>query len=424
MEYRFSIGPRQFLFDGESLNIFELDGNEEVENNGSGQERPAAERPGYLRSLVLNITNRCNLCCDYCFANQGGYDLPGIDMSFETAKRAAGVLVESALRNGAGRFTLGFFGGEPLLNFDLIRRVAEYVEGVKSGNQKVDYLITTNGTLIDQAHADFFREHRFAVTLSLDGAEKAHDCHRVHFDGRGSYSLAIRAAELLLASNVPLTARITLTDENSDIAEAVKNVKELGIRRITFARNYAMSNEGVMRLTSSLRRLSSLYLGWIRAGELIDITNVTEPIVSVALKRRKRAHCNAGISYLSVSADGSYYRCPRFTGHNTHRVGDIRSGPEVIDESAKQFIERLGANAGSRSESCAACPFSALCGGICYHHALSRNGSADEFSPVKEECFFRKALFHEALKITCSLSVSERRDLLSGLKKLWQPERR
>jgi uncharacterized protein len=125
-ELRFMVEERQFVFDGDALRIYEIQ-----EGEAETQKKPDNigfddSRGTYLRSLALNLTNNCNLGCEYCYARQGKYDNPGEVMSFETARNSVDLLINSVHNNNGSKLTIGFFGGEPLLEFDLIEKIVAY----------------------------------------------------------------------------------------------------------------------------------------------------------------------------------------------------------------------------------------------------------------------------------------------------------
>ncbi len=342
-------------------------------------------------------------------------------MSSETAHRSVDLVINSVAKHGGKSATIGFFGGEPLLAFDLIEEVVAYANAKVPNGVSVRYLLTTNGTRLEQNHVDLMRQNAFHVMLSIDGDPAAHNTYRVYPGGEGSYADTVRAAEMLLGS-VPIQARITIADKNTAINKAVAHILTLGIRRITYALDYNLSNAGFDCFMQSIGKLFRDYHAAIAQGDYFDVTNVTEPVTAIVLKKRKRSHCNAGVSYLSVSAEGKLYRCPRFTGNMLFSLGSIEQTPESeVDSTVERFRVSLKQGSESRTLGCSECPFRYLCGGVCYHHAFSVAGS--EFAAVPRECIYRRRLFSLVLELLCSLTVSERRGFLLYLKQFWHGER-
>jgi len=414
---------RDYIFDGDTLDIYEDDG---IDSSISDQQLDVANNcfddNTYLRTLVLNLTNNCNLTCGYCYARQGKYDNPGIKMDYETACKGVDLVMESVIKNNGTLVTIGFFGGEPLLAFELIKKIVHYVKKKNTNNILIRYLITTNGTCLTTEQADYFQENNFQVMLSIDGDAKTHNRYRVYSSGHGSYQDVIRAIDLLLP-RVSLEARITIADKNTDIAGSVMHIRSLGIKRITYALDYKLSEESFAEFIVSLRRLFEIYLINIKTKQYFDLSNITEPIVAIVLNKKKRSHCNSGVSYLSLSADGSIYRCPRFTDQKLFSLGKINENNDLtIAEKILNFRLALGEEAGNRNSNCLQCAYAYLCGGMCFHHAFLMTGK--EFDVNYRECYYKDQLYTQTIRLLCIMSVAERRDFLLFLNQFWQNERR
>lgn len=413
----FNVDDQKYLFDGNDLRLYCL--STDVINNkvNTSLEREKNDKKNFLRSVALNLTNSCNLCCDYCFADQGDYDVPGAVMSFDIAVKSIDLVLDSVLKHGEDCLSIAFFGGEPLLAFDLIKSIVEYVKKCIPEGIEVQYLMTTNGTLITPVIAEYFRVNNFLVTVSVDGDKKIHDYSRKYPDGSGSHERTIQGLFMLLPY-VPLTARITITNSNTDIDKAVDYLLTLGVKRMTYALDYQIDDEGFRKFMMSFDKLFQKYVESIIAGKYFDITNITSPIASIVLKKKKLSHCNAGLSYMSISADGKIYRCPRFTGHKQFSLGTVKKiDLTQIDVAIDRLTLSLGKNVGARVFDCSNCAFVYLCGGMCYHHSYLTNGS--EFEINQKECYYRQQLFGKILDLICRMSVAERRSFLLYLNQSW-----
>lgn len=417
LDYPFSVKDNDFLFDGNNLVIYEIN-NQQISKSKTEKDIGFdPDRGTFLRSVALNLINDCNLNCRYCIAKQGKYDNPGKVMSLEIAQKSVDLLIDSAVVNQSKYITIGFFGGEPLLVFDLIKEIVSYANKKTPKDIFVQYLITTNGTLLKSSYADFMQENQFRVMLSIDGDKNTNDSNRIYPDGFGSYDDVVRAMRLLLGK-IPVNARITVTEGFPSIDSSIKDILSLGIKKITYAVDYSISDSAFRSFLASIKELFDDYLISIRNQDFYDISNITEPITSIVLQKRKRTHCNAGISYLSVSAEGEIYRCPRFTGNKLFSYGNIQETKrDQISIATDQFKKSVFKNNGEKNTSCATCPFKYLCGGMCYHHAFTTNES--EFSIVSRECSYRKLIFRLVLNLICSLTTSERRNFLLFLNQFW-----
>ena len=406
----FIVDNRKYVFDGELVQIFEED---EYNLLKSKPKEINSHRTNYLKTICLVLNNSCNLGCNYCFANKGRYNKPNEQMSFETACKTIDHLVDEVSKNNGKEFSISFFGGEPLLSFELIKKIVSYIEN-NYKTYKVHYMITTNGTLINSQIAKFMEEHSLDIMISIDGKKEQHDYYRKYLDGRGSYLRIIKNVQNFHNKEI-LNARITITDINPDICEYIDEILNIGFKRITFAVDYHISDFAFNIFINSLEKLLAKYYSDIKNGKFYDITNFSRVIINIALGQRNLSHCNAGISYLAVSADGKYYRCPRFVGNDNFLLGCINDETEVY-KSLKSFKEKLSLPT-LRNSQCDLCTYVYLCGGMCYHHSFSQNN--DEFSTTPRECIERITIFEGIIKMICKLSTKERRMLLLFYTNLW-----
>lgn len=406
----FIVNGQEYIFDGTSVSI--ISGNEKISKDRLSYKEPNSQRSSYLKSLCLVIDNSCNLCCDYCFANKGTYDKPNEFMTFETAKKAIDFLIESTLEHG-NKISVAFFGGEPLLNFKLMKECVEYIDTFKKIECK--YMITTNGTLLTKSIVEFLEEHRFDIMISIDGNKHLHDFYRKYKSGRGSYDDVVKGIRLFTNKSL-LNARITINDHNPEIHSYIDDILNLGVKRITFAVDYNVSDEIFTIFVESLKKLLKKYYDDIMNGIYYDITNFSSVITTISLHQRKLTFCNAGISYLTVSADGRYYRCPRFVGNKKFSLDTVEK-TEKVKEKTEIFKNNIKTSPGERNIKCKECVYSFICGGMCYHHAVMSGKS--EFENVSRECFQRKVMFDGIVELICKLPTENRRNLLLFYTNLW-----
>ncbi len=411
--HQFEVDGTPFTFDGEDLTI--RTGVPQERSNGSASK---TARKSFLRSVALVLNNDCNMRCDYCYANHGNFDSPGRYLSFADGRAAIDLLADSLRKHNSKRGTIGFFGGEPLLSFDRIRKLTEYAETVVPDFTSLDLLITTNATLLTSEMADFFAQKRFKVTVSIDGAQRVNDASRIDAQGGGTYQRVVEAIGKLLARKVEIIARITVSEKNPDVFAAVQHVSSLGLTRITFADDYSMGKDSYGKYLSSLGKLVDWYFDQIRTRRIIDITNFTEPLSAIATKSGKVAHCNAGVSYIAVSADGQVYRCPRFVGNSEFKISsNLSSASSELDVSIERLKTKLGKDAGARTPECDSCSFVKLCGGVCFYH--SQQDTGNEFARSARDCSYRKRLYRQLLENLVGLSTPERRCFYKNLIELW-----
>lgn len=414
----YEVAGKTFVFDGDSVRLYEDIGRiQKLKTNKTQQIN--SHRSNYLKTLCMVMNNSCNLFCEYCFANNGKYDNPNKQLSFENAKKAINYLMSSINKNLGKKSTIAFFGGEPLLSFTRIVEIVYYIE---NNFKEIDceYMLTTNGTLFTEEIVKFLQDYNFDVMLSIDGTKEQHDYYRKDVKGKGSYSKILNGMTFF-ENKKNLNARITVTDINFNICDTVNSVLALGIERVTFAVDYSLSEKYYNMFLKSIDDLFDKYYYDIKGGKLYDITNISSVIIAVVFGQRKLAFCNAGISYLTLSADGKYYRCPRFVGNTSFGLGDV-DDESGVTTSHMNFMLSLRNNPAQRNNVCNTCEYVFLCGGMCYHHAVTSGLS--EFDNVSRECQQRRKIFDNTIKLICRLTTDERRKLLLYYNNLWKSNRR
>lgn len=410
-QHCFSVNDKNYIFDGLSMTILSESREQKTMSQLIFSKNQLA-----LGTLVLNITNNCNLACSYCYANKGNYDIPGKVMSFDTAKKSIDLLFESARINKLDLVSICFFGGEPLLEFDLIKSIVGYVK-IYHADIKSRFLITTNGTILNIKISNFMIRNSFLVTISLDGNKEVHDKSRKYINGNGSYDRVVSRLSKKIWKLNP-TARLTISNNNSDVCSSIIHLVKLGFKRITFALDYHLTKSNFQNFVLSLERLFEIYLLEIKNNKIYDISNISEIITSIALKKPKLTHCNAGLSYLSISADGIIYRCPRLTGLSEYSIGSVTNVKldEIVSKSREMKFKISDENYGKDSN-CFICPFILLCGGQCYYHIYQDDHDVNHLT--RSDCLTRKQLIEKTLKLICLLSETERRRLILSLKYIW-----
>ena len=418
--FLFNLQGKKYLFHRDSFAILNVpqklttQTKRTIENILKNEEKKAKVVDKLtLRTVALNLTNRCNFACSYCFANKGKYDKPGLTMSEGIAKRAIDLLFENIRNNKQKRAGIAFFGGEPLLEWDLLQKIVLYAEENKpSSLKRLKFLITTNASLLDQSKIDFLKKHNFSVMISIDGPPESHDINRKLANGAGTYQKIL--PNILAVSKVlPVTFRATVTNNNLDLVKIVKHFRKLVAKIITFGLdNNHLKKDNYSQIMKSYKKLASLYFKDIIGGKFYEITNFSDILLQIVFKERKISHCNAGLSYLGIAADGSIYKCPRFTGFKSHQFGNVFDENKMIKKQ-KAFRVGLKENAGSRNKTCSNCPFVLLCGGLC-HYDLFMKGKQDS-DIIKEQCQLRKCIYKEVIKLEVKLPLEIKRKFLLSL---------
>ena len=244
-------------------------------------------------------------------------------MSFEVARDAFELLLSAA--PDQKQYNLTFFGGEPLTNIPLIKQVVDYTEErCASIGKRVNFSLTTNGTLLRDAIIDYLQEHRFGITISIDGPQAVHDRYRITTGGQGSYDTVVyRATRLLRNKPVrPIGARVTLCHGNTDVVGIWDHlVNGLGFHEVGFApvtsddkSTLRPSDEEMVTIFNNMEELGSHYIAAAINNQYIGFSNLHRLLLDLHLGRRKHLPCGAGTDLISVDASGTINLC-----HRLHR---------------------------------------------------------------------------------------------------------
>jgi uncharacterized protein len=343
-------------------------------------EPPPADFP--LQSLVMNLTNQCNLSCQYCY--EFGEDKVATPegkpkfMDLETAQASVDFLLAESPGRRAVHIT--FFGGETLMNFPLLKQVVAYAtQAAAAQNRTVDFSLTTNATLLTPAIIEFLSEHSIGVTVSMDGPAELHDKLRVFANGRGSYDIIEPRVRALIAGHRtrPITARVTLTNGVTDVVRIYRHLKEdLGFHEVGFApvttspdRLYAIGDAGLTGVLAQFHTLADEYLEFALRGEMHGFSNVSDTIAELYQGVNKSHPCGAALGLMGVGPSGDIAPCHRFVDSDQHSLGNIHTG--IDRDKQSDFLTRGNINSKYDCHSCWARP---LCAGGCHHEAFVRYG--------------------------------------------------
>jgi uncharacterized protein len=309
--------------------------------------------------LTLHLTSACSMRCGYCYAPPN----PGRRMSEETAHRA----LELGARMSGGSCGIVFFGGEPLLERDLIRSSVAFArDKEKRGEGRWHFKITTNGMLLDEEFLQFANREGILITMSLDGTRAAHDRHRRLPDGAPSHDLLVRRLRLLLRYK-PCASVIMVTnpDTAGHVAESVVFLLDQGVRYIVHALNYAGAwrEEDLEVLHAEYEKLAELYVAWTAAGRKFYYSPFETKLSShINCERFRDERCDFARRQLSVDPDGHLYPCvqfPKAGPESRWRMGDVSTG---VDAAAQQ---RLREEWLCEHEPCRRCALESRCFHTC-----------------------------------------------------------
>ena len=359
--------------------------NVEVSTDPQARIIPLTEIP--LSTLVVNVTNACNLSCAYCYEygedkitepTAGG--MPKL-MSEETARESVDFMFRSSGSLPVVRLT--FFGGETLLNFSVLEKTIPYARAraAKEG-KRVEFSLTTNGTLLQPEIIEFLADNDVGVTISIDGPREMQDKFRVFHDGRGSYDVvAPKVRELLRRHRSrPIGARVTLTSDVLDIGRIYRHLtEEIGFWEVGFApvttsaeRTHAIGETGFDSMLSQFRELGQDFLSAALDGRHHGFSNVRDTIEELHKGASKALPCGAGLGLMGVATNGDVALCHRFAGSEEHKLGTVNDG--VNHDAQRTFLETHHIDQKTDCQTCWARP---LCAGGCYHEAYTRYGTTE-----------------------------------------------
>ena len=360
---------------------------------------------GIVKALCLHVAHTCNLNCAYCFASQGNYHGERAVMSYEVGKQALDFLMDhSGTRHN---LEVDFFGGEPLMNWQVVKDLVAYARSVeKERGKNFRFTLTTNGMLIDDDVIDFANKEMHNVVLSLDGRKEVHDRYRVDYAGKGSWETIVPKFQKLVASrpaDKTYYMRGTFTHENPDFLEDIKTMLDLGFDELSMEPVVcapddpaALTEEDLNIVFDQYEKLAQLMQERRKAGKPFTFYHYMLDLAGGPCVYKRISGCGSGTEYMAVTPTGELYPCHQFVGEEDFKLGDIWKGvtnPAVQEQFAS-------CNVYTRPQ-CADCWAKLYCSGGCAANAFHATGSIQ--GVYEHGCdLFRKrmecAIFLEAAK--------------------------
>jgi len=333
---------------------------------------------GVIKALCLHIAHTCNLNCSYCFASQGKYHGERAVMSFEVGKRALDFLVENS---GSRRnLEVDFFGGEPLMNFDVVKQLVTYARSIeKEKDKNFRFTLTTNGVLIDDDVIEFANKEMSNVVLSLDGRKEIHDRFRVDYLGNGSWEKIVPKFQKLVKARGGKNyyMRGTFTHANPDFLEDIKVMLDLGFNELSMEPVVCASGDpselnekDIEIVKEQYEKLAELMLEKDEQGKPFTFYHYMIDLTGGPCIYKRISGCGSGTEYMAVTPWGDLYPCHQFVGDDKFKLGDIFNGVNNLDIQN----EFLSCNVYARKE-CKDCWAKLYCSGGCAANAYHATGS-------------------------------------------------
>lgn len=338
------------------------------------------KRQGVVKAICLHVAHDCNLACKYCFAGKGEYDGPKGLMSYETGKRALDFLIEQS--GTRKNLEVDFFGGEPLMNWEVCKKLVEYGrEQEKIHNKNFRFTLTTNGLLINDDVIEFCNREMGNVVLSLDGRKSTNDAMRVSRNGAGSYDLIIdkfkKFADSRNQENYYM--RGTYTHNNLDFSKDIIHMADMGFKELSIEpvvcspdEPYALKDGDLPTLKEQYQILADEMLKRYRKGNGFTFYHYMIDLDAGPCIVKRVSGCGVGTEYLAVTPNGELYPCHQFVGDEKFLLGNIWDGI-----TNKQVLEQFeNCNVYSHKE-CKDCFAKLYCSGGCAANAYHTTGSVN-----------------------------------------------
>lgn len=333
---------------------------------------------GIVKALCLHVAHTCNLNCAYCFASQGKYQGERAIMSLEVGKRALDFLIENS--PGRRNLEVDFFGGEPLMNWDMIKELVAYARvREKEAGKNFRFTLTTNGLLIDDDVIDFANREMSNVVLSLDGRKSVHDRYRVDYAGNGSWERIVPKFQKLVEArgHQNYYMRGTFTHANPDFLKDIEEMLRLGFTELSMepvvcapTDPSALTEEDLPIVLEQYEKLAELMKERREAGKPFTFYHYMIDLKGGPCIYKRVSGCGSGTEYMAVTPWGDLYPCHQFVGEEKYKLGNIWDGvtaPDVQEEFAS-------CNVYTR-EDCKDCWAKLYCSGGCAANAYHATGA-------------------------------------------------
>lgn len=342
----------------------------EIKNN-YGKVEDFVDFP--LQSLALHLVHDCNLRCTYCYGEGGSYGGERKAMTEEVAFKAIDFLLNHSGELPTVNITL--FGGEPLLNMPLIRKIVEYSRKKEQETGKEITLgTTTNATLLDKETRQYLNDNNITVGISIDGPKDIHDSCRINVNGHGSYDQMIDNTKNLISERKGrVTARITLTRNCMQMDQIMQFIEEMGFRKVNIAFVSGEDNSPITIKKSDFEIIAKEYEKI--ADRMVDALKHDKPFYNNIFYSHLRQlndkspmlyNCGAGRKYLAVDPNGNLFICHRFVGKEDYNVGT------VFTEIRKEKIKEVAYAYVDHKETCKTCWARYLCAGGCFYNSYEK----------------------------------------------------
>ena len=339
------------------------------------------KRQTVVKALCLHIAHDCNLACKYCFAEEGEYHGRRALMSLEVGKKALDFLVA----NSGNRINLevDFFGGEPLMNWQVVKELVEYGRSLEEpNNKKFRFTLTTNGVLLDDEILEFANREMANIVLSIDGRKEIHDKMRPFRGGQGSYDLIVPKFQKVAESREQerYYVRGTFTHNNLDFSKDVLHLADLGFKQISVEPvvagpedDYAITEEDLPVLMEEYDTLAREMVRRRKEGKGFNFFHFMIDLEGGPCVAKRLSGCGSGTEYLAVTPWGDLYPCHQFVGNEKFLMGNVKEG--ILRTDIRDEFKCCNVYA---KEKCRKCFAKFYCSGGCAANAYNFQGNIND----------------------------------------------
>ncbi len=367
-----------------------------------------ANRETVVKALCLHIAHDCNLACKYCFAEEGEYHGRRALMSFEVGKKALDFLV--AHSGNRVNLEVDFFGGEPLMNWQVVKDLVVYGRSLEEPNhKKFRFTLTTNGVLLDKDILEFANKEMSNIVLSIDGRKEIHDKMRPFRGGQGSYDMIVPKFQEVAESRDQMNyyVRGTFTHHNLDFSKDVLHLADLGFKQISVEpvvakpkEDYAFRKEDIPKLLEEYDKLAKEIIKRRKEGRGFNFFHFMIDLEGGPCVAKRLSGCGSGTEYLAVTPWGDFYPCHQFVGQEQFLLGNVDDGI-VRQDICNEF---KGCNVYAK-EKCKNCFAKFYCSGGCAANSYNFTGKINDVYEVG--CELQRKRVECAIMIKAALADEE-----------------
>lgn len=359
-----------------------------------------------IKAMCLNVAHDCNLRCEYCFAAKGDFGTGRELMSLETAKKA----IDFLIKNSGNRHNLevDFFGGEPLMNFDVVKQTVDYARSIeKKHNKNFRFTITTNGLLLTDDKIDYINKEMSNVVLSLDGRKKINDKLRITPNNKGSYDFIIPNYQKLInsrANDKDYYVRGTFTKNNLDFTKDVLHMYDLGFEQLSIEPvvsdpnlSYSLKEDDLNKVFDEYENLAKTIIEYRKNNKYFNFFHFMIDLDHGPCAIKRLRGCGCGNEYIAVTPNGDIYPCHQFVGMDKWKMGNLNE--DTFNYELKDYFSKT--NIYTKPE-CKKCWAKFYCSGGCNANSLQYDG--DIFKPHKISCELEKKRVECAIMLKAALA--------------------